>query len=634
MSGALQRKQGVGRVVRFLQVLPPPNPRLRTQSELTSYAGIECFSQPAMTLPSCLLLFLAAQARVVLSASDDEVPDINRLPPSPLYGVPPELQGLYTPDETRTEFACLDGSKTIPFSEVNDNYCHCSDGSDEPGTAACNQGVFYCANSGHFPVRIKSTRVNDGVCEPECCDGSDEYNGLTRCPNRCAEARQEYLVQQKALEELRIKESEAKQKMIAEGQRLREEQTNKLQTLNQNLEEQELEIQRLQSLEKEMREKSQMSEFDLRLHKNPGATLADEVENVVLELMSRVTELTNRVRETVDILAVMKQDHNPNYHDMAVKHAIEKLDQFLTLHKEFRPATMESEADVLEVPPSTTSGDLQEQISGLLHLATKVRKVESERPEISEEITKAHPSKAPSVPPVAKKMLRSWKIGRYRVNLAALQPYLDPLYQWVLSYVVPPETEPMTNTETKSPMPEVGTLDKSDDYSDKVAEAQAAKKAMEQERENLQAELASDYGKDHEYAPLAKQCYEIDGGSFRYKLCLFDSVTQRDRNSYSPVTIGQFTKWGVEYTDPNDPRYYTEQLYGNGEACWHGPKRTAQVFFECGLETKLVQVAEPAKCEYHLRMVTPAACEIRLPNTAANDQQSDPLKIVMPHDEL
>lgn len=35
-------------------------------------------------------------------------------------------------DETKP-FTCLDGSATIPFDQVNDDYCDCKDGSDEPG---------------------------------------------------------------------------------------------------------------------------------------------------------------------------------------------------------------------------------------------------------------------------------------------------------------------------------------------------------------------------------------------------------------------------------------------------------------------------------------------------------------------
>lgn len=51
------------------------------------------------------------------------------------HGVAPELLARYKPIQSGSvqKWKCLDDSKEIPWDAVNDDYCECTDGSDEPG---------------------------------------------------------------------------------------------------------------------------------------------------------------------------------------------------------------------------------------------------------------------------------------------------------------------------------------------------------------------------------------------------------------------------------------------------------------------------------------------------------------------
>ncbi|VDP44510.1 unnamed protein product [Heligmosomoides polygyrus] len=156
------------------------------------------------------LCLLIASAIEVLAL--ERTADIEALP----RGVPYNRAALY---KRSSEFLCLDGSKSILYSQVNDDYCDCPDGSDETGTSACPNGKFHCANKGHTAVDIPSSRVNDRICD--CCDGSDEYSGAVQCSNICDELGQSAREERKRQAEIARKGFVARKALAAEGQKLR-----------------------------------------------------------------------------------------------------------------------------------------------------------------------------------------------------------------------------------------------------------------------------------------------------------------------------------------------------------------------------------------------------------------------------
>lgn len=88
-----------------------------------------------------------------------------------------EKQFSFYVRSSKDTFKCFQSYEEIEFSKVNDDYCDCLDGTDEPGTNACENGIFYCehqSDSQEISNFVKSYKVNDGICD--CCDGSDEWN--------------------------------------------------------------------------------------------------------------------------------------------------------------------------------------------------------------------------------------------------------------------------------------------------------------------------------------------------------------------------------------------------------------------------------------------------------------------------
>ncbi|XP_053202115.1 transmembrane cell adhesion receptor mua-3-like isoform X1 [Panonychus citri] len=124
-----------------------------------------------------LLSPLKGSPKVNYFAKDSFKKNTKRRPVKPLgkiiLGVS-KFDFKYYQEKDGGQFRCRSSGEEISYSQVNDDYCDCQDGSDEPSTDACPQFKFYCiVKTFNGLTSIPSSMVNDGICD--CCDGSDEY---------------------------------------------------------------------------------------------------------------------------------------------------------------------------------------------------------------------------------------------------------------------------------------------------------------------------------------------------------------------------------------------------------------------------------------------------------------------------
>lgn len=127
---------------------------------------------------------------------------------------------------------------------------------------------------------------------------------------------------------------------------------------------------------------------------------------------------------------------------------------------------------------------------------------------------------------------------------------------------------------------------------------------MEQELKELNNQLEKDYGVNDVYAILHTTCYKFEDREYLYTLCPFQRISQQPRNGGTETNLGHWEDWL-----PLDDNKYARQRYMHGASCWNGPQRSTIVHLKCGLESQIINVSEPNRCEYLIEFETPAACD-------------------------
>lgn len=283
-----------------------------------------------------------------------------------IIGVAPEDQHLYEP-RSDGKWSCLsDPSIMISQDQINDDICDCPDGSDEPGTAACesrreDSKGFYCANEGYFPGYIQHYKVNDGVCDYDtCCDGSDEW-ATGKCPNKCDIVRQKfdkYVAERKADIEkaLRIrnqlvkKAERAKAEVGKELEKIREEifdLSAKLEKERKNLQRTKAQTSREGSSDRY--ESNEASKQISRLEKYFESSIASEMKSqgIISKLETLLGDLT--------------ENYNPNYNDAAVKNCVREFREYISGKEDDKDSQEMSFEDAKELLKRLTISTPSEQ---------------------------------------------------------------------------------------------------------------------------------------------------------------------------------------------------------------------------------------------------------------------------------
>ncbi|KAF2199062.1 glucosidase 2 subunit beta precursor [Delitschia confertaspora ATCC 74209] len=529
-------------------------------------------------------------------------------------GVGPEFAKFY---KDPTTFKCISNpSISLPIARLNDDYCDCPDGSDEPGTSACsyisplspptqvktitfNETLalpgFYCKNKGHVPGYIPFISVNDGVCDYElCCDGSDEWEGVggIKCEDRCAKIGKEWKKAEEARQKSLGAANKRRRELVAEAARLRKEVEDRIQTLGAQIQGQEIKV---AALEQELAKIERQEKGKIFKGARSGGKLA-VLASLTKDRIKEMSDHLGRVREErdaaiaeieklKDILKKFKEEYNPNFNDEGVKRAVK--------------AWEDHAAEARPTPDTALDRDLEE-----------ILKSDSENGINWEEFEGVEESDVDVL----------YKFEEYLPE--SMRTWVDTKLRDLRILLI--ENGILADPHTDIPESKL--------VSDARQQLQSAQSELDSDRNELrthQEDLQKNYGPDDVFRALKGQCLSKDSGEYTYELCWLDRTTQKPKNGGGHTGLGNFARMEKEFVDEELPpdgkglgsgeRWVL--WYENGQHCWNGPARSTRVYLACAEKEEVWKVVEAEKCVYRMEVGTPAVCESKGGSKAENKDE-------------
>jgi len=541
---------------------------------------------------------------------------------SAVLGVAPDQEARYS----GTTFSCLSGDGPALSSQVvNDGFCDCTDGSDEPGTGACagqENTLFYCKNEGSTPRRIYASRVGDGICD--CCDGSDEAELAARHPNLGREMQQTRTWMGTSSTPFTCSDTCAEQGRLEQKERVR-----RIEELKQGIAKQEQGREKaiLQRQEREVEIKQLESELP-----------------ALEEALKQVTQLANVEREA----------------EKAAKEAEEvaKAKNGTDMCKQVSPECMWRQTGGCTPDGSNREADKDKVCSETLPLGAsgfcdcngdgikgdtemgydcdsparnccsvcggELQAASGE----AAELTSASDGETPSASDGEEKPQVSeyskWMDGAEEklADNSEEKPQVSEYSKWMDG-----AEEKLAEDQNgdKVAGAENAEIPKEETAASHAADEQKTKTAIELEAEakskvdDLKTKISSLKAKNiaipHDYLGYAG----LDGveiskrdGEFEYKIHFFQDAKQ------DYTSLGSWGGFDGPY----------QASFKHGTRCWDGPERELKIVFKCGVNEQVLDVIEPSKCVYQATVIAAGAC------TAEELERQSSDRVIGPKEEL